>query len=102
VTPLMDGMNLVAKEYVTVQQARGRSGALLLSEFTGAALDLREATLCNPYDVEGLSHQIEELLELPERARRRAIATMARRVDTHDVHRWVAQQIAAIDIKADA
>src|SRR5262249_57021126 len=65
VTPLIDGMNLVAKEYVTVQHARRGSGALVLSEFTGAAAELREAVPCNPFDVEGLSYRIERALELP-------------------------------------
>jgi trehalose 6-phosphate synthase len=96
VTPLIDGMNLVAKEYVTVQQARGGAGALVLSEFTGAAMELREAVLCNPFDVEGLSQRIEYALELPRADRRAAITAMARRVRTHDVHRWVADQLAAI------
>jgi trehalose-6-phosphate synthase len=97
VTPLIDGMNLVAKEYVTVQQARGGAGALVLSEFTGAAVELHEAVLCNPFDVEGLSHRVGYALDLPHSARRGAIAAMARRVRTHDVHRWVADQLAAIE-----
>jgi trehalose 6-phosphate synthase len=96
VTPLIDGMNLVAKEYVTVQQARRGDGALVLSEFTGAADELREAVLCNPFDIEGLSHRIEHSLQLPSQSRRAALATMARRVRTHDVHRWVASQLEAI------
>ena len=96
VTPLIDGMNLVAKEYVVVQHARHRAGALVLSEFTGAALELREATMCNPYDVEGLSTHIERALQQPEQLRRRAIGAMARRVHTHDVHRWVDRQLGAI------
>jgi trehalose 6-phosphate synthase len=96
VTPLIDGMNLVAKEYVTVQQARRGSGALVLSEFTGAAVELREAVPCNPFDVEGLSYRIEHAMGLPASTRRTAVATMARRIRGHDVHRWVAQQIADI------
>jgi trehalose-6-phosphate synthase len=97
VTPLIDGMNLVAKEYVTVQQARRGSGSLVLSEFTGAAVELREAVKCNPFDVEGLSYRIEEALSLPDRARRAALAAMARRVRAHDVYRWVDQQLADIE-----
>ena len=62
VTPLIDGMNLVCKEYVTVQQAHGGSGVLILSEFTGAADELSQAVLCNPFDVEGLSYRIEHAL----------------------------------------
>ena len=58
VTPLRDGMNLVAKEYVTVQGAAGSAGALVLSEFTGAAEELAEAITCNPWDVDGLAAAI--------------------------------------------
>ncbi|MBO0776540.1 MAG: trehalose-6-phosphate synthase [Actinobacteria bacterium] len=101
VTPLIDGMNLVAKEYVTVQRARGGDGALVLSEFTGAAVELREAVLCNPFDVEGLSHRIEYALRLPATSRGAAIAAMGGRVRTHDVHRWVASQLNAIAASAD-
>jgi trehalose 6-phosphate synthase len=97
VTPLIDGMNLVAKEYVTVQDARRGSGSLVLSEFTGAAAELREAVSCNPFDVEGLSYRIEHALALPASTRRTALATMARRVRAHDVHRWVAQQLTDIE-----
>jgi trehalose 6-phosphate synthase len=99
VTPLIDGMNLVAKEYVTVQQARRGSGSLVLSEFTGAAVELREAVPCNPFDVEGLSYRIEQALQLPDSTRRTAVAAMARRVRGHDVHRWVAQQLADIEAR---
>src|SRR6202034_144031 len=73
VTPLIDGMNLVCKEYVTVQDARSGSGILVLSEFTGAADELSQAVLCNPFDVEGLSYRIEHSLGLAEKTRRRAI-----------------------------
>ena len=99
VTPLIDGMNLVAKEYVTVQQARRGSGTLVLSEFTGAAVELREAVPCNPFDVEGLSFRIEHGLGLSASTRRTAVATMARRIRAHDVHHWVAQQLAEISAR---
>jgi trehalose 6-phosphate synthase len=97
VTPLVDGMNLVAKEYVTVQSARRGNGSLVLSEFTGAALELREARLCNPFDVEGLSAKLEAALEEPAASRRRSLGTMARRVAAHDVHAWVAQQLGDLE-----
>jgi trehalose 6-phosphate synthase len=102
VTPLIDGMNLVAKEYVTVQQARRGSGKLVLSEFTGAAAELREAVMCNPFDVEGLSQRVEHAIGLPPSAGRAAIAAMARRVRTHDVHRWVHEQLAVISSRGPA
>ena len=96
VTPLIDGMNLVAKEYVIVQQARRGAGALVLSEFTGAAVELPQAVLCNPFDVEGLSYRIEHALGLPEAARREALVAMADNVRTHDVYHWVSGQLAQI------
>jgi trehalose 6-phosphate synthase len=96
VTPLIDGMNLVCKEYVTVQQARGGTGTLVLSEFTGAAVELPQALLCNPFDVEGLSYRVEQAIHMPPDARRSALAAMAEYVRTHDVHRWVSEQLAEI------
>jgi trehalose 6-phosphate synthase len=100
VTPLIDGMNLVAKEYVTVQEAHGGSGVLVLSEFTGAAVELSQAVLCNPFDVEGLSYRIEQALGLSQETRRKAIAALAGQVRTHDVHDWVAGQLKAISAQA--
>jgi trehalose 6-phosphate synthase len=102
VTPLIDGMNLVAKEYVTVQHARHGSGSLVLSEFTGAAAELGDAVPCNPFDVEGLSQRIEHALRLPVAARRSALAAMALHVRRHDVHRWVAGQLADIAARGAA
>ena len=102
VTPLIDGMNLVAKEYVTVQYARRGSGALVLSEFTGAAAELREAVPCNPFDIEGLSYRIEHAMGLQASTRRTALATMARRIRGHDVHHWVDRQLADIESRAAA
>jgi len=96
VTPLIDGMNLVCKEYLTVQQARGGSGALILSEFTGAADELPQAVLCNPFDVEGLSYRIEHALRMKRQDRRKSLAAMAEQVRTYDVHRWVSDQLAEI------
>jgi len=96
VTPLIDGMNLVAKEYVAVQDERGSAGVLVLSEFTGAADELRQALLCNPFDGEGLSATVERALSMPLPARRRAMAAMGRRVREHDVHQWVDVQLAEV------
>jgi trehalose-6-phosphate synthase len=102
VTPLIDGMNLVAKEYVIVQHARRGSGSLVLSEFTGAAAELREAVPCNPFDVEGLSYRIEYALGLQASTRRTALSTMARRIRGHDVHQWVARQLGEIESRGAA
>lgn len=96
VTPLIDGMNLVAKEFVTVQRARQGCASLVLSEFTGAAAELGEAVSCNPFDIEGLSERMEYALELPSSRRRADLDAMAGRVQRYDVHQWVTDQLAAI------
>jgi len=101
VTPLKDGMNLVAKEYVTCQGAVDGTGELLLSEFTGAALELREARQCNPFDVEGLSNDMEAAINGDPESARSAIRTMSRRIARHDVHRWAAAMISALDAPSD-
>jgi len=86
VTPLRDGMNLVAKEYVACKF--DLSGALVLSEFAGAAIELNVAYLVNPHDLDGLKNILYEALTvLPEEGRRRMRA-LRRQVLTHDVDRW--------------
>ena len=97
VTPLNDGMNLVAKEYVTVQGHIEGDGVLVLSEFAGAAAELREALPCNPYDVEGLAGTIALALELPLEDRRRRIAALATRVAENDVHRWFDREVGRLE-----
>ncbi len=94
VTPLEDGMNLVAKEYVVVSRASGhREGALVLSEFTGAASELREAFMCNPFDIDGTSRVMERALASSPAERRDRINHMARRVRRADIHRWAAAEL---------
>lgn len=89
VTPVRDGMNLVAKEFVASRVAN--RGALLLSEFAGAAHELIDAVLVNPHDIDGTKRGIMDALAMPadETARRmrRLRATVAR----HTVHDWAEQ-----------
>jgi trehalose 6-phosphate synthase len=86
VTSLHDGMNLVAKEYVA---ARGDGdGALLLSEFTGAAHELPEALLVNPYDVDGTAERLAVALAMPERERRERMGRLRDRVEEWNIYRW--------------
>ena len=95
VTPLQDGMNLVAKEYVTVQQATDGAGVLVLSEFTGAIEELPEALPCNPFDLEGLAGTISLALELDDADRRDRLARMAGTIHRHDVFAWLDQELAS-------
>jgi trehalose 6-phosphate synthase/phosphatase len=87
VTPLRDGMNLVAKEFVACHAARGE-GTLVLSEFAGAARDLQDAVLVNPYDPEDIATAIETAVGMPFDERERRMRSLAARVRAHDIHWW--------------
>src|SRR5580693_7026468 len=94
VTPLRDGMNLVAKEYVACRSDLG--GALVLSEFTGAAAELRQAYLTNPHHLDGVKDTIEAALnQAPEEGRRR-MRSLRRQVLAHDVDRWARSFLDAL------
>jgi trehalose 6-phosphate synthase len=95
VTPLRDGMNLVCKEYVAAR-ADG-DGALVLSEFTGAANELRDAWLVNPYDADGMKESIMAAASAPKEERMRRMETMRRQVFDHDVERWARSFLSTLD-----
>ena len=86
VTPLRDGMNLVAKEYVAARADHG--GALVLSEFAGAATELRQAFLCNPHDPDGVKDALLRAVHVERAEARRRMRTMQRHLRTHDVGHW--------------
>lgn len=89
VTPFKDGMNLVAKEFVAAH--RSGTGALVLSEFAGAADELTEAYLCNPFDLESIKRQmlaaVQDLRNNPDYAAERMRAN-SEQVLSHDVNVW--------------
>ncbi len=88
VTPLKDGMNLVAKEYCATHVEE--DGALVLSEFAGAAAQLqRGAFLVNPYDTEGVADALEQALRLSPREQRARMRRMRHAVADYDIYRWV-------------
>ncbi len=95
VTPLRDGMNLVAKEWVATRLEN--SGALMLSEFTGAARELTQALLVNPHDVDGLSATLEAALSLPDKEQKRRMASMRRTVRKNDVFHWANAFLKALN-----
>ena len=86
VTPLRDGMNLVAKEYVACRLEE--DGALVLSEFAGAADELRQAWLVNPYDINGMKSALREAFDAEPREISRRMRTMRKTVLENDVTRW--------------
>ena len=87
VSSVNDGMNLVAKEYVASRV--DDDGVLLVSEMAGAAEQLRDAILINPYDTEGLADAIRQALEMPLEERRRRMQALRASVQRQDIHHWV-------------
>jgi trehalose 6-phosphate synthase len=86
VTPLRDGMNLVAKEYVACRDTQ--DGALVLSEFAGAADELKQAFLVNPYDIDGMKQAIVDAMQAQPRDLARRMRAMRKTVKEHDVVDW--------------
>ncbi|MEW2015120.1 trehalose-6-phosphate synthase [uncultured Rhodococcus sp.] len=99
VTPLRDGMNLVAKEYVACRSDLG--GSLVLSEFTGAAAELRQAYLCNPHDLDSVKDAIIGALEQEPESGKRQMRAMRRQVLAHDVDRWARSFLTALAAPAE-
>ncbi|WP_167748930.1 trehalose-6-phosphate synthase [Cellulomonas sp. HD19AZ1] len=94
VTALRDGMNLVAKEYVAARS--DDRGALVLSEFTGAADELSGAVLVNPHDIDGMKDRIVAAVHLDARESRKRMRQLRRRVLSHDVAAWSDEFLAAL------
>jgi len=94
VTPLQDGMNLVAKEYCAANV--DGDGVLVLSEHAGAAAQLHsDALLVNPYDIEGMASTIYRACTMPEDERRPRMGRLRREVRRHDIHRWAGEFLHA-------
>lgn len=88
ITPLRDGMNLVAKEFVATQQDKERQGILILSEMAGAVSELGEAMKVNPHDKESCVLAIKEALEMDQSERLRRNEAMQSRIERYTVERW--------------
>ncbi|MBX3660472.1 MAG: alpha,alpha-trehalose-phosphate synthase (UDP-forming) [Ramlibacter sp.] len=95
VTPLRDGMNLVAKEFIAAQDPAD-PGVLVLSRFAGAAEQLKEAILVNPYDTEATAQAIQLALQMPLKERRRRHAALLATIRREDVHWWCQNFLAAL------
>jgi trehalose 6-phosphate synthase len=94
VTPVRDGMNLVCKEYVACRHDLG--GALVLSEFAGAASELTSAFLVNPHDLDGVKNAMIAALDVDPAEGRRRMRALRRQVLTHDVDRWARSFLDAL------
>ena len=94
VTPLRDGMNLVAKEFVATRS--DYSGVLVLSEFAGAAREMRQAIIVNPRNIEGMADAFETALTMPKRDARHRMAILRTVVRRHDVFEWADDFLRAL------
>jgi trehalose 6-phosphate synthase len=94
VSSLHDGMNLVAKEYVLTQDSLG--GCLILSEFAGAAQQLTDALVINPYDTEQFADAIRYAVEMPADERAERMRRLRRHVDEHNIYRWAADMLSGM------
>src|SRR6185369_16976081 len=95
VTPLHDGMNLVAKEYVAAQNPAD-PGVLVLSKFAGAANELDAALQVNPHDIDGMARTIAMALTMPAPERRMRWESMMRKLRAGTIHQWFADFVDAL------
>ena len=100
VTPLRDGMNLVAKEYIASQDPED-PGVLVLSRFAGAAQELTEALLVNPSDISATAEAIEEALAMPLDERQKRYQAMIGHLQASDVHHWRQAFLKSLESAAD-
>lgn len=94
VSSLHDGMNLVAKEYIAAK--KDLSGALILSQFTGAARELTDAILINPYSIEEFADSIALAIEMPQEEKKRRMENMRKVITENNVYRWAANIISEL------
>ena len=95
ITPLRDGMNLIAKEYVAARS--DRSGVLILSEMAGAVRELKEAIVINPNKVEEIAEAMEKALAMPAEEQARRMAIMQESLEGSDVVRWAGSFIGSLE-----
>ena len=100
VTPLRDGMNLVAKEFIAAQNP-GNPGVLVLSRFAGAAEQLKDALLVNPYDTDGTADTIHQALQMPLPERQARHQKLLANIRAYDVHWWRKTYLAALNEAAN-
>ena len=98
ITPLRDGMNLVAKEFVAAR--RDKRGVLILSETAGAAFELGGALIVNPTDVNAIADAIAEAMAMPAEEQTDRMRGMQLRLQRYDVHKWADDMLGQLDLAA--
>lgn len=94
VTSLHDGMNLVAKEYISARE--DEEGVLILSQFTGAARELRDALIVNPYDITQTSDAIKEALQMKKTEQNERMKRMRTLIKDHNIYRWAGELVGQL------
>ena len=100
VTPVRDGMNLVAKEFIAAQDPED-PGVLVLSSLAGAARELTDAILVNPYDIHGMAEALERAIAMPLAERRDRHVALLDVLRRNDIHAWHGNFVAALEAAAD-
>lgn len=95
ITPVRDGMNLVAKEYIATRTRK--DGVLVLSEMTGASKELNEALLINPFNYEEIADSIKQALEMPKEEQTKRMQALQERVSRYSVKKWANEFMSSLD-----
>lgn len=99
ITPLRDGMNLVAKEYLATRV--NNDGVLILSELAGSSKELPQALLVNPFDIEQLSQSIKTALEMPQKEQKDRNIISRKRIERYDIEKWSSNFMKALNDSAN-
>ena len=102
ITPLRDGLNLVAKEYVAVRDALERSGVLIVSELAGSSVELQGALLTNPYDTTEMASTLQQAMLMDKEEQATRMRQLAEVVRTHDVEAWAGELLGAASARGSA
>jgi len=95
ITPVRDGMNLVAKEYIATRTEQ--DGVLVLSEMAGASKELGEALLINPFNFEEIADTLKQAIEMPVKEQKRRMKNLQKRISRYTVERWAEEFMTALD-----
>ena len=98
ITPLRDGLNLVAKEYVIAHGSD--DGVLVLSEFAGSAVELPDAVLTNPYAAKRMDESIDAALDMPVEEQQRRMQAMSKSIQSYDVQQWAKHMFREANVAA--
>ena len=101
ITPLRDGLNLVAKEFVAIKSSLKLNGSLIISEFAGVSVEMNGALLTNPFDTSEMAATLEKALSLSAEEQEARLKCMSSTVENYDVHQWVDAFMKDANIQED-